>query len=69
MTGPNQEPHLRVVAAKFSMQGNLILSIHADQTTAELAQVSDIIASIINPNNLPIVFHKHKKWYKIQTNS
>ena len=58
--------HLRVVAAKFSMQGNLILSTRADQTAAELAQVSDVIAPIINPNNLPIVFREDKKWYKIQ---
>jgi hypothetical protein len=58
--------HLRVVAAKFSLQGNLILSTRADQTAAELIKASDIIAPAINPNNLPISFREDKKWFKIQ---
>jgi len=58
--------HLRVVAAKFSVQGNLVLSTRADQTASELIKAADVFTPIVNPKNLPIALREDKKWYKIQ---
>jgi hypothetical protein len=58
--------HLRVVAAKFSVQGNLVLSTRADQTASELIKVANVITPIVNPKNLPVTFREDKKWFKIQ---
>ena len=58
--------HLRVVAAKYNAQGNLILSTRADQTAAELLKYADTFLPIIRDNKYDVLAREDKKWYKIQ---
>jgi hypothetical protein len=57
--------HLKVVAAKFNNQGNLILSTRADQKAAELISFSKIFIDLINCGYSSIC-REDKRWFKIQ---
>jgi hypothetical protein len=62
---------LKVVAANFNPQGNLILSTRADQTASELLKYRDTILPVLAKldNNLStndIELREDKKWFKIQ---
>ena len=60
--------HLKVVAANYNRQGNIILSTRTDQSAADLAKHEDIIkpvlVSISGIQNITI--RDDKKWFKIQ---
>ncbi|PPQ85683.1 hypothetical protein CVT25_002135 [Psilocybe cyanescens] len=57
--------HLRVVAARFNSQGNLILSTRADQTAAELITHANLFIPTINKGYKTSV-RVDRRWYKIQ---
>ena len=60
--------HLKVVAASFNTQGNLIISTRADQTASELLKYQEgllpILTQIGNTNEVQL--REDKKWFKIQ---
>ena len=60
--------HLRIVAANFNYQGNLIVSTRSDQTAAELIQYREnlVLPLGIICNNSRMSLREDKKWYKIQ---
>ena len=60
--------HLKIVAASFNNQGNLILSTRADQTAAELLKFSNTVSPAIAnfSNGQEFVLREDKKWYKLQ---
>ena len=60
--------HLRVVAASFNPQGNLILSTRADQLAADLLQFQNEISPTIThiSNNQQFILREDKKWFKLQ---
>ena len=59
--------HMKVVAANFNPQGNLIISTRSDQTAAELLQSSSTITPILTRLcNKEVALHEDKKWFKIQ---
>ena len=57
--------HLKVVAAKFNNQGNLILSTRADQKAAELLACSNLFIHLIDCGYRSIC-REDKRWFKIQ---
>lgn len=59
---------IRVVAASYNKQGNIILSTRADQSAAELTKYEDIIKpALISVSGIQnVVLREDKKWYKIQ---
>ncbi|PPQ92947.1 hypothetical protein CVT25_000111, partial [Psilocybe cyanescens] len=57
--------HLRVVAARFNLQGNLIISTRADQTAAELITHANLFIPTINKGYKTSV-RVDRRWYKIQ---
>ena len=59
---------VRIVAASFNPQGNLILSTRADQTANEILRYRDSVISVIANLGYTqnIELHEDKKWYKIQ---
>lgn len=63
-----ESKHLKIVAASYNKQGNLILSTRADQTAAELLKHEDIIKPVLArlSGKQEIVLSEDKKWYKIQ---
>ncbi|PPR03943.1 hypothetical protein CVT26_001149 [Gymnopilus dilepis] len=66
--GLSQHPdarHLKVVAARFNKQGNLILSTRSDQTAAELIKHATKFLPAIDKGYQTEV-REDKKWYKIQ---
>lgn len=60
--------HLKVVAASYNKQGNIILSSRADQTAAELAKFEDAIKPVlVRLSSIQnVVVHEDKKWFKVQ---
>ena len=60
--------HLKVVAASFNNQGNLILSTRADQTAADLIKFHNDFAPNLSrlSNNQQFTLREDRKWYKIQ---
>ena len=60
--------HLKVVAANFNPQGNLIISTRADQTASELLKFREAILPTLNKIGNPsdIQLREDKKWFKIQ---
>ena len=63
--------HLKVVAASFNTQGNLILSTRADQAASELLRFRDTIAPLLAHinNSSEVQLREDKKWYKIQVDA
>ena len=60
--------HMKVVAANFNNQGNLILSTRSDQTASELLKFKDQLTPILTriDNTRAISLREDKKWFKIQ---
>ena len=60
--------HLRVVAASFNPQGNLILSTRSDQLAADLLNFQNKISPTIThiSNNQQFILREDKKWFKLQ---
>ena len=60
--------HLKVVAASFNTQGNLIISTRADQRASDLLKFQEAILPVLN--NLgdfnEVQLREDKKWFKIQ---
>ena len=67
MTNP-QVNHMKVVAASFNNQGNLILSMCSDQTAEELLKFqntfSHILANMCEMQE--VIIREDRKWFKIQ---
>ena len=63
-----QSKHMKVVAANFNNQGNLILSTRSDQTAEELMKFQASFSHILSDlsNRQEIVIREDKKWFKIQ---
>ena len=61
----NESKHLKVVAASYNKQGNLILSTRADQTAAELAKYDYIIKPAITTTR-EVAIREDKRWFKVQ---
>ena len=68
LTSDPNSRHLKVVAASFNAQGNLILSTRSDQTAEELLKFQNsFLHALTNINNRQeITLHEDKKWFKIQ---
>ena len=64
----HQSNPVKIVAANFNMQGNLIISTRSDQTANELLRYRDSIlpALSIIGNTQHIELREDKKWFKIQ---
>ena len=60
--------HLKIVAANFNNQGNLILSTRADQTASDLLKHADALSPSISRfgGNREVTLREDKKWFKIQ---
>ena len=60
--------HLKVVAANFNQQGNLIISTRADQTANELLKFREDIIPVLSNigNSNEVQLREDKKWFKIQ---
>ena len=63
-----ESSHIKVVAASYNKQGNIILSTRADQTAAELAKHENILRPVLSrisgaPN---VEIRQDKKWFKVQ---
>jgi hypothetical protein len=60
--------HLRIVAANFNHQGNLIVTTRSDQTAAELIQYREnlVLPLGVICNNSEMSLREDKKWFKIQ---
>ena len=60
--------HLKVVAASFNTQGNLIISTRADQTASELLKYQESLLPILTQigNTNEVQLREDKKWFKIQ---
>lgn len=63
--------HLKVVAANFNNQGNLILSTWSDQMAEHLMKFQNshyhLLANLNNQQE--VIIREDKKWYKIQVDS
>jgi hypothetical protein len=69
---PNQaSKHLKVVAANFNAQGNLILSTRADQTANELLKFREAFLPLLTGigNTSEVQLREDKKWFKIQVDA
>ena len=67
LSASDSSKHMKVVAANFNPQGNLIISTRSDQTASELMKSSSTLAPIITRLcNKEVALHEDKKWYKIQ---
>ena len=68
LTSNPQAKHLKVVAANFNNQGNLIISTRADQTAAHLIKFQNVISHIFTNiyNEQTPIIREDKKWFKIQ---
>lgn len=68
LTSSRKANHIKVVAATYNKQGNIILSTRADQTAAELAKHEDIIKPVLAEisGTEDVVIREDKKWFKIQ---
>ena len=68
LTSTPQTKHIRVVAANYNKQGNIIISTRADQTAAELAKHEEIIKpALVRISGIrEVVIREDKKWYKVQ---
>ena len=64
----NQAKHLKVVAANFNNQGNLIVSTRSDQTADQLIKFQNLFYHIFTDlyQNQEVLLREDKKWYKIQ---
>ena len=60
--------HMKVVAANFNNQGNLILSTRTNQTADELLKFQNSFSNLLAnmSNKQEIVIREDKRWYKIQ---
>ena len=60
--------HIKIVAANFNYQGNLIVSTRSDQTAAELIQYRETLRIPLGDIccNREVTLKEDKKWYKIQ---
>jgi hypothetical protein len=60
--------HLKVVAANFNTQGNLIMSTRSDQTANDLLKFKDLLTPILSRlgNNIEVQLREDRKWFKIQ---
>ena len=63
-----QSKHLKVVAANFNNQGNLILSTRSDQTAEQLMKFQNSFSHLLaNLNNQQeVILREDKKWFKVQ---
>ena len=63
--------HLKVVAASFNSQGNLILSTRADQTASDLLRFQEALRPVLNNigNSSDVQLREDKKWFKIQVDA
>jgi hypothetical protein len=68
LTAAPQAKHIKVVAATYNKQGNIILSTRADQSAAELAKHEDIIKPVLTgiSGTQHVTIREDKKWFKIQ---
>ena len=59
---------MKVVAANFNNQGNLILSTRADQTAVELLKHQNLYSHLLANlgGRQDVVLREDKKWFKIQ---
>ena len=59
---------VKIVAASFNTQGNLIISTRSDQTASDLLKYRDSIVPVLTNigNTQSIVLREDKKWFKIQ---
>lgn len=59
---------MKIVAASFNAQGNLILSTRADQTANEVLRYRDSILPVLSNigNTQQVELREDKKWFKIQ---
>ena len=66
-TNPKSK-HIRVVAASFNTQGNLILSTRSDQTAEELLKFQNSFSHVLTniSNRQEVILREDKKWFKIQ---
>ena len=60
--------HIKVVAASFNTQGNLILSTRADQKACDLLRFQEALLPVLNNigNTSEVQLREDKKWFKIQ---
>ena len=68
LSNTQEASHIKVVAANYNKQGNIILSTRTDQTAAELsrheATIKPVLAAIGGTQNVTI--REDKRWFKIQ---
>ena len=59
---------VKIVAASFNTQGNLIISTRSDQIASDLLKYRDSIVPVLTNigNTQSIVLREDKKWFKIQ---
>ena len=63
--------HLKVVAASFNSQGNLIISTRADQTASDLLKFQEVLQPVLNNlgDSNEVQLREDKKWFKIQVDA
>ena len=63
-----QAKHMKVVAANFNNQGNLILSICSDQTSEELLKFQTSFSPVLTNmcDMQEIIICEDRKWFKVQ---
>ena len=59
---------MKVVAANFNAQGNLIISTRSDQTASELLKFRDLLTPILShlSSTNEVQLREDRKWFKIQ---
>lgn len=65
LSSRSESKHMKVVAASYNKQGNLILSTQADQTAAELMKFEHVIIPAITTSR-NVIIREDKRWYKVQ---
>ena len=64
LTNNQKEKHLKVVAASFNIQGNMIVSTCSDQTAEELIKFQDSFTHILTDihSERTAILREDKKW-------
>jgi hypothetical protein len=68
LASKSKSTHMKVVAANFNNQGNLIISTRSDQTAAELLKFQDEFTPSLAllGGNRDFTLREDKKWFKVQ---
>lgn len=63
--------HMKIVAANFNPNGNLIISTRLDQSASDLLKFRSTILPIISRmnNDLGVLLREDKEWFKIQVDA